>query len=102
MAHSTISMEQNGVIKAAPIGFSWTTFFFGGIPALLRGHVVMGVVLLVLAFFTAGISSIIAAFVYNKMYVTYLVENGYRFKDVQKGKSKEEIQQALGIELNPR
>lgn len=102
MAHSIISLEQNGITKAAPIGFSWTTLFFGPIPALLRGHILMGAILLALAIITAGISSIIAAFIYNKMYVTYLIEKGYRFKDVQRGKSKEDIQQLLGIELTSR
>jgi len=62
----------------------------------------MGLVIFALAFFTAGISSVIFAFFYNKMYVSHLLESGYRFRDVLSGKSKEEIEQSLGMELNAR
>ena len=102
MAHSKINLEKDGVIKVAPIGFSWTVFFFNGLPALIRGHLLMGVILLVLGFLTFGISGIIFSFFYNKMYLNYLLESGFRFKDVLTGKSKKEIEKGLGTELNTR
>ena len=78
MASGSITFENknNGTIKVAPIGFSWTTFFFSGFPALLRGHIVMGIVIIVLAMVTMGFSSIIFAFIYNKMYINYLIGQG--------------------------
>jgi len=36
------------------------------------------------------------------MYVNYLLEKGYRFKDVLKGMSKEEIEGKLEMELISR
>ena len=40
MAYTTLTMENNntGGIKQAPVGFSWTCFFFGGLVPLFRGH----------------------------------------------------------------
>ena len=102
MAHSQINFEKYGVIKAAPVGFSWTVFFFSGFPPLIRGHIIMGVIIFVLAFFTFSISSIVFAFFYNKMYISYLLDKGFRFKEVVNGKSKEEIEASLGMELNIR
>jgi hypothetical protein len=35
---------NTGVIKKGFYGFSWTTFLFGGIPALFRGDIITGLV----------------------------------------------------------
>lgn len=80
MASMTITFENpnTGAIKEAPIGFSWTTFFFGFFPALLRGHISMAIVMFVLAFLTFGLSGIVFAFIYNKMYVKHLMGEGYK------------------------
>lgn len=73
---------KTGLTKNGVVGFSWTTLFFNGIPALFRGDLIIGIGLIVAAFFTVGVSGIIAAFVYNKYYTTKLLENGYEFVDV--------------------
>jgi hypothetical protein len=72
---------KTGIIKKGFYGFSWTTFFFGGFPALFRGDFVLGLVFIVLQFLTWGISGIIVAFFYNKRYTTKLIEEGYEFAD---------------------
>ncbi|WP_452026657.1 hypothetical protein [Azospirillum palustre] len=74
---------QTGLTKKGLVGFSWTTLFFGGFPALFRGDWGMGLLLTVLAFFTGNISSIIAAFLYNKSYTSKLIEKGYVFADTE-------------------
>jgi hypothetical protein len=72
---------ETGLVKRGFIGFSWTTLFFGGFPALFRGDIKVGLfvfVLNILSFFLAGI---IWAFFYNRSYTTRLVERGYKFAD---------------------
>jgi len=78
MAHTTIHMTNGVEIKSAPIGFSWTTFFFGGFPALLRQDWKMGAIILVASMFTYGLAGIVAAFMYNKLYLKSLFESGYK------------------------
>ncbi len=100
MAHSKIIMENNGVTKIAPIGFSWTVFFFNFFPPLIRGQIMMGIVMLVISMFTLGVSAIVLAFFYNRMYLNYLLEEGYRFKDfLTCGRPREEIEAKLGMKL---
>ncbi|BAI71087.1 hypothetical protein AZL_004490 [Azospirillum sp. B510] len=74
---------QTGLTKKGLVGFSWTTLFFGGLPALFRGDWGMGLILTVLYFFTGGLSGIIAAFLYNKHYTSKLIEAGYVFADTE-------------------
>lgn len=80
LAYATIYFEhpQSGRIKEAPVGLSWTSLFFGFFPALLRGHWVIAIVMLILGFITFGISGIIFAFIYNKMYIKHLIGEGFK------------------------
>lgn len=75
--------HQTGIVKKGFFGFSWTTFFFGGLPALFRGDFVMGLVFIVLQFLTWGISGLVLAFFYNKQYTLKLIESGYTFADTE-------------------
>jgi len=74
-----------GVTKNVKVGFSWTTFFFGFLPALFRGDLKWAVIMLLIAAiigsFTFGIGatvvSIVFSFIYNKIYIKGLLEKGY-------------------------
>ena len=70
---------ETGIIKKGLYGFSWTTLFFGGFPALFRGDIFIGLALIVICILTGGIAGIIWAFVYNKKYTLGLIEKGYVF-----------------------
>ncbi|MED1201779.1 hypothetical protein [Heyndrickxia acidicola] len=80
-----------GVVKQVKVGFSWTTFFFGFLPALFRGDLKWAAIMLiiegVLGSFTfgigAGITGIVFSFVYNKIHIKDLLEKGYRPADDQ-------------------
>ena len=80
LRHST-----TGVVKEAPTGYSWTTFFFGIFVPLLRGDLKWAVILLLLCLAvglcTAGIGVFLVTpifgFIYNKLYIKDLVEKGY-------------------------
>lgn len=80
MAYATINLHQplTGAIKTAPVGFSWTTLFFGFIPALLRGHWIGALVMLAAWAFTAGLSGLVFPFIYNRMYIKHLIGEGYK------------------------
>ena len=81
--------KQSGVVKNGYYGFSWTSFFFGGIPALIRGDIAYGFGVLVAGLlfgaFTLGILwfviGLIWAFIYNKNYTHRLIKEGYDFND---------------------
>ncbi|RAU23641.1 hypothetical protein CU669_00600 [Paramagnetospirillum kuznetsovii] len=70
---------QTGIVKKGIYGFSWTTLFFGGFPAIFRGEIVIGLVVLVINLLTFGVAGFIWAFIYNKQYTLRLVEQGYQF-----------------------
>src|SRR5579883_2046724 len=72
---------RTGIIRRGFYGFSWTTLFWGGFPALFRGDFVMGLVFIVIQFLTWGVSGLILAFFYTKYYTLKLIEQGYEFAD---------------------
>ncbi len=99
MAKRIALTHTNGLHKEAFIGFSWTSLFFGFIPAIFRGDFLGVVVYLFLAFllitFTAGLGLlpfwILWAIFYNKWHTRRLVERGYQITggeiDVDRAKS---------------
>lgn len=80
MAYATINFHhpQSGRMKTAPVGFSWTTLFFTFFPALFRGHWLGAVIMVLAGLATFGLSGIVFAFMYNRMYVNYLVGEGFK------------------------
>lgn len=96
MAHTVIAVSNGVEIKKVPLGFSWTTFFFGGFPALIRGDWITGLVICVLNFITWGIAGIIAAFMYNKIYAKSLFEKGYSIHSTPPGYTADMVRAELG------
>ena len=72
----TLIDKQNRV-RTAPIGFSWTTLFFGLIPALTRSDWKWALIEFVLAPVTFGLSWLVMPFLYNKLYIKDLLASGY-------------------------
>lgn len=95
MASTTIYLTNGVEIKKAPVGFSWTVFFFGGWPAIFRQDWLWGIILLIAEYLTWGIAGIVFAFFYNKMYIKNLVDNGYKIKDMP-GVTDEQLKAYLG------
>ena len=48
MAHASVVLTDGIATKNAPVGFSWTTFFFSFFPAFIRGDWRYGLLFLVL------------------------------------------------------
>ena len=76
-----INLEKNGVIKQAKLGFSWTTMFFGWFVPLIRGDWKWLIVILSIGMVTLGLSNLVFMFIYNKLYVRDLINDGYRPAD---------------------
>ena len=69
-----VTLEKNRVVKQAPIGFSWTVFFFGMFVPLLRGDFKGFFIML----FTGWFLHFVFCFLYNGMYVKRLLnKKGY-------------------------
>lgn len=78
MATIKLKNELTGQYKEAPVGFSWTTFFFGFFPALFRGDWKNFLILFFLSVPTLGIVNIVYWFKYNKFYVNDLIGKGFK------------------------
>lgn len=97
--------QSNGLTKDGFYGFSWTTLFFGGFPALFRGDFItfigLTVVLIIIALVTAGFgafaASIAWAFMYNKYYTRKLIEKGFTFDGTEDENSR--AANAIGVKV---
>ena len=69
--------EYTGKYKDAPLGFSWTTLFWGFFPALFRGDWKWAIIQFLLAIVTSGISVLVMPFLYNKLYIKDLLNKGF-------------------------
>ncbi len=87
MAYTSIIFKNpiTGAMKEAPVGFSWTTFFFGFFPAAFRGDWKYALIQLVIAFITFGFSNVVFAFIYNKLYIRDLIGAGFKAQSIASG-----------------
>jgi len=69
--------NNNGIVREVKIGFSWTSFFFGGIPFFFRGMPIHGIGWIFLSIITLGISNFFICFLINKQTALYYLDNGY-------------------------
>jgi hypothetical protein len=101
MANNTIYFENphNGQLREAPVGFSWTVFFFSCFPPIFRGDWKWFIIMFILAILTAGISGFVFIFIYNKLYIKELISSGYKVKSIEKG-TIEDLSFRLGIKLD--
>lgn len=96
MAKLILQHPHSGIIRKAPAGFSFTTLFFGPLPALFRGDFKWFIIQCLLSWMV--IPLLVFAFVYNKIYLRKLLEHGYKVKSVE-GTTIEALNAQLGLEL---
>ena len=97
MARIILQHPSSGIIKKAPVGFSWTTLLFGPLPAIFRGDIKW----FCIQFIANGlliIPYVIFPFIYNKLYIKKCLEAGYKAKAVE-GDTLEALNAKLGLEL---
>ncbi|AKP66815.1 hypothetical protein [Companilactobacillus ginsenosidimutans] len=71
--------------KQVKVGFSWTTFFFGFIPAVFRWDLKWFLIILAIEIiasiptmgFGFSVVGIIFSFFYNRLYINDLLKKGY-------------------------
>ena len=94
-----------GLFKDGYFGFSWTTLFFGFLPALFRGDFLTFLggftISLILGSATFGIGFLVVnigwAFMYNKYFTRKLLERGYALNDTEE--VNRQAAQVLGVSL---
>ena len=100
MAYTKIQFENpnTGAIKEAPVGFSWTVFFFGFFPPLFRGDWKWAVIIFLLACITMTFSNLVFMFIYNKLYIKELIGSGYKAKSIDSG-NMQEASNKIGMQI---
>jgi len=74
---------QSGLMKSGYYGFSWTFLFFGWFVPVFRGELLVALLHLAITVVTFGIWQVIIAFLYNKQYMTRMLEKGYILNDTE-------------------
>lgn len=78
----TIELGDTGIMKATPVGFSWTCFFFGALVPMFRGDLITALVAVLACTFTGGIAApfvwIYLACAYNERYLLSMLEKGWK------------------------
>ena len=79
MASSKLNLKhpQFEVTKQVPVGFSWTILFFGCFPPIFRGDWKWGLIIFLLAVVSFGLANLVFMFIYNKLYIQSLLDQGY-------------------------
>ena len=84
---------ETGLMKSGYYGFSWTFLFFGWFVPIFRGELFISLLHFVITVVTFGLWQVIIAFLYNKQYMTRMLEKGYVLDDT------EEVNEAARLKL---
>jgi hypothetical protein len=77
---SSVIITNSIEYKKIPLGFSWTTLFFGGVPLMMRGAWLAGIMLSILGMFTFGLVNLFMAFIVNKAYLNEKLNKGWKIQ----------------------
>ena len=102
MANDILQLKNTvtGEIRNAPVGFSWTSLFFGFWPAIIRADWKYAVIIFILDLITWGAVNIVFGFVYNKLYIKdLLLSKGFKVLGCNSG-DLTKVSGQLGIDLS--
>ena len=74
---------ETGLMKSGYYGFSWTFLFFGWFVPIFRGELFISLLHFFITIVTFGLWQVIIAFLYNKQYMTRMLEKGYVLNDTE-------------------
>ena len=89
-------INNTGIEKECPTGFSWTTLFFGFFVPLFRGDFIGMLIQILGSVFTIGIFWLIWPFLYNNNYINRLLEKGF----IPYSEKDKSILRSNGISVN--
>ena len=89
----------SGLSRKGYFGFSWTYLFFGWWVPMFRGELGVAALHLLFTIVTFGLWQIVVAFLYNKQFMTRMLEKGYVLGDTEEVMTQARI--ALGIANTP-
>ena len=96
MSKLILEHPHSGLIKQAPVGYSWTTLLFPTLPALFRGDFKGFIIQLLLDCLLLPI--LIFPSIYNKQYIQKLLSAGFKVRSAE-GISLDAAKAKLGINL---
>jgi hypothetical protein len=88
-----LTSPRTGHARSAPLGFSWTMFFFAFFAPLIRGDWKWAGIIFLLACVAAAVSAgflgwlpgLVGAFMWNKSYLNRLVQDGFQLRATASG-----------------
>jgi hypothetical protein len=100
MARNTIFFEhpQTGVIKKANVGFCWHLVLLGPQLPMYHGLWKLGIATLTVQTLTFGVSNLVLAVWYNKLYIRALLAKGFQVFDAEIG-TLEEVEALIDLKL---
>jgi hypothetical protein len=100
MAFDTIYFQNPNTNqrREAPVGFSWTCFFFGCFVPLFRSDWKWTLIMFACSLATYGLSQFVFIFIYNKLYIKDLINDGYRVKSIENG-TIGDLEKELGLTI---
>lgn len=96
MAWQTLTLTNGVYIKKAYRGFSWTTLFFGALPAAVRRDWKTFLWLCVANFLTFSVAGIVYSLFYNKNHFNHLLDQGYKVIEFENERQEKELREWLG------
>ena len=73
LIHSSAGITKNGYV-----GYSWSYLIFGWFVPVYRGEIGIGVLHLVIALISVGLSQLIFPFVYNRQFMNRMLTSGWQ------------------------
>ena len=100
MAKTKVALyhRESKKLRLAPVGFSWTTLFFGLCPQLFRSPRawLLTLAMTIVVPLTTGAGNIVFAVFANQLYIKTLIRKGFRLRNIPPDQL-EEVLSKIGI-----
>ena len=99
MAHSTLLMQHpvTGESLSAPVGFSWTSLFFGFVVPAFRQDWWVAIVTMLLTVVFMAVVNVVMAVAYNRWFVSRMLRQGFVITGFHSELSRADLERRLGV-----